>query len=98
MTQNGLLLWAEFQQLQRPTLVEMPDLVRCDLVPAAEATLREEEVDRRQRSPGTAPIHRGDLNCGKEYLPIETALGMRPQIQRCDQLSGSRVHCGKLGS
>ena len=70
----------------------MPDLVRCDLMPTTEGSLREEEVDRRQRSTGTAFIHRVDLNYGPEYLAIKTALGMRLQTQRCYQLSGSRVH------
>jgi len=50
VAQNRLPRRAELQQLQRAALIEMPDLVRCDLMPAAEATLREEEVDRRQRS------------------------------------------------
>ena len=70
----------------------MPDLVRCDLMPPAEVTLREEEVDRRQCSTGAAPIHRSNLNCGPEYLAIKTALGMGPQIQCCDQFGSSRVH------
>jgi hypothetical protein len=61
-------------------------------MPAAEATLWEEEIDRRQRSTRTASIHWADLNWGPEYLSIETALGMRLQTQHCDQLSGSRVH------
>ena len=95
MMQNGLPRRVELQQFERTTLVKMPNLVRCDLMPAAKATLREEEVDGRQRGPETASILRGDLNFGTEYLPIEAALRMRPQIQRCDQLSGSRVYCGK---
>jgi hypothetical protein len=37
----------------------------------------------------------GDLNCGPEYLPIETALGMRLQVQNCNQLSSSWVHYAK---
>ena len=61
-------------------------------MPAAESTLREEVVDRRQAARGPRPIRRADLNSGPVYLSIETALGMRPQIQRCNQLSGSRVH------
>ena len=70
----------------------MPDLVRCDLMPATEGSLREEEVNRRQCSTETASIHRVDLDYGPEYLAIKTALGVRLQTQRCYQLSGSRVH------
>ena len=70
----------------------MPDFVGCDLMPAAEAPLREDEIDRRQRSTGTASVHRVNLNYGSEYLAIKTALGMRLQTQRRYQLSGSRVH------
>jgi len=92
VAQDGLTRRAELQQFQRATLVEMPDLIRCDLMPATESPLREEEVDRRQRSTRTASIHRVDLNYGPEYLAIETALGMRLQTQRCYQLSSSRVH------
>jgi hypothetical protein len=95
VTQNSMLRWTQLQQLQRPAFIKMPDLVRCNLMPAAEATLREEEIDRRQRSTRTATILRADLNWGPEYLPIEAALGVRPQTQHCDQLSGSRVHLGK---
>jgi hypothetical protein len=92
VAQDGLTRRAELQQFQRATLVEVPDLVRCDLMPPTEGPLREEEVDRRQRGTGTASIHRVNLNYGPEYLAIKTALGVRLQIQRCYQLSGSRVH------
>jgi hypothetical protein len=92
VAKDGLTRRTELQQFQRATLVEMPDLVRCDLMPATEGPLREEEVDRRQRSTGTASVHRVDLNYGPEYLAIKTALGMRLQTQRCYQLSGSRMH------
>jgi hypothetical protein len=95
VTQDRLGRRAEFQEFQWAALVEMPDLVRCDLMSAAKATLWEKEVDCGQRSTKTASIQRGDLNFGTEYLPIETALGMRPQIQRGDQLSGSWVHYTK---
>ena len=84
VAQNGLTRYAELQQLQRAPFVEMPDFVRCDLMPAAEATLRKEEINCRQRSTRTASIHRRDLNFGPEYFPIETALGMRPQTKHCD--------------
>ena len=90
--QDGLTRRAELQQFQRATLVEVPHLVRCDLMPATEGPLREEEVDRRQRSTGTASVHGGDPNYGPENLAIKTALGVRLQTQRCYQLSGSRVH------
>jgi hypothetical protein len=92
VAQDGLTRRAELQQFQRATLVEVPDLVRCDLMPPTEGPLWEEEVDRRQRGTGTASIHRVDLNYGPEYLAIKSALGVRLQIQRCYQLSGSRVH------
>src|SRR5262249_30923996 len=95
MTQDGLTRCVELEQFQRAALVEMPDFVRGHLMPAAETSLCEDEIDRRQCSTGTALVHRGNLNCRPEYLPIETALGMRPQIQHCDQLSGPRVHRGK---
>jgi hypothetical protein len=92
VAQDGLSRRAELQQFQRATLVEVPDLVRCDLMPATEGPLREKEIDRRQGSTRTASIHRVDLDYGPEYLAIKTALGMRLQTQRCYQLSGSRVH------
>ena len=92
VAQDGLTQRAELQQFQRATLAEMPDLVRSDLMPATEGSLREEEVDRRQRSTGTASMHRVDLNYGPEYLAIKTALGVRLQTQLCYQLSGSRMH------
>ena len=92
MAKDGLTRRAELQQFQRATLVEVPDFVRCDLMPATEGPLWEEEVDRRQRSTGTASVHRVNLNYGSEYLAIKTALGMRLQTQRRYQLSGSRVH------
>ena len=92
MAKDGLTRRAELQQFQRATLVEVPDLVRCDPMPATEGPLWEEEVNRRQRSTRTAAIHRVDLNYGPEYLAIETALGVRLQVQCCYQLSGSRVH------
>src|SRR5262249_7736749 len=95
VAQNGLTRRAELEQFQRATFVEMPDFVRCDLMPPAEAPLRKDEIDRRQRSTGTTPVNRGDPNGGQEYLSIETALGMRLKTQHCDQLSGSGVHRGK---
>jgi hypothetical protein len=91
VTQYGLIGLAELQQLQRPTLVQMPHLVRRDLMPATKTTLREQKVDRRERSARTAAIHRSYLNSGPEYLSIKTALRVRTQIQSCDQLNGSRV-------
>ena len=92
MAKDGLTRRAELQQFQRATLVEVPDLIRCDPMPATKGPLRKEEVNRRQRSTGTAAIHRVDLNYGPEYLAIKTALGVRLQTERCYQLSGSRVH------
>src|SRR5262249_38792011 len=92
VTQNGLIRFAELQQLQRPTLVQMPDLVRCDLMPATETTLREQKVDRRQRSTWTASIDGSYLHHRLKHLSIEAALRVRAQIQRCDQLGGSWVH------
>src|SRR5438874_12345703 len=94
MMQNGLPRRVELQQFERTTLVTMPNLVRCDLMPAAKATLREEEVDCRQHGPEPASILRGDLNFGTEYLPIEGALGIGAQIQGCGRLRGPRVHRG----
>ena len=92
MAQDGLTRRAELQQFQRPTFVEVPDLVPCDPMQRLKVPLWEEEVNRRQRSTRTAAIHRVDLNYGPEYLAIETALGVRLQVQCCYQLSGSRVH------
>src|SRR4029078_5917957 len=46
MAEDGFPRGAELHEFQRATLVEVPDLIRCDLMPATEGPLRKEEVDR----------------------------------------------------
>jgi len=82
----------QLEELERSTLVQMPDLVRGHLMPAADRAVGQEEVDGRERSARSASVVRLDLRPGSEDLPEKATLGMRAQRQRRDQLGGSGMH------
>lgn len=84
----------QLEELERSTLVEMPDLIRGDLMPAADRALGQEEIDGRERSTRSASISGRDLRAGSEELPKKAPLGMRAQREGRDQLCGSRMHGG----
>src|SRR5690349_24251890 len=70
----------------------MPHLVRVDLMPPTVLTGIQQEVDRRQRRPRAAPIRRIYLIDRPINLTVISALRMRLESERLDQLHSTRLH------
>src|SRR5262249_35978095 len=81
-------------QLERITFVVVPDLVRCNAVPAAYLAGGKQEVDGREGGTVGSRIERLHARRGSVDLAVVASLRMRGQRERCDQIDGTGVHGG----
>jgi hypothetical protein len=68
-------------EVERRSLVEMPDLVGADPVPAADAACWQKEVNGCERGPGTPPVTWLDQERRAKYLAVVTPLRMGNQAE-----------------
>ena len=87
-------LIVEQQQLDRVSLVVVPDLVGIYAVPPAELALGKQEVDRRQRGPLNIAIEHLDSMRRAKHLRVVPTLRVRTHVEQLDQLSRARMHRG----
>src|SRR5205814_7253297 len=88
----------EQHQLDRVTLVIMPDLVGHHAMPATEFTRGQQEIDRGERGPFDLPVEHLDALRGAELLDIVPTLRMRAHAEGVQQLTGAGVHAEARGA
>jgi hypothetical protein len=80
-------------EVEGRALIEVPDLIRLNSMPAAHGRIRQEEVDTRECRAEPAPIGRLDLGVGPIQLAVVATFRMGDQAKGCDQLLGAIDRC-----